>query len=276
MNNLMNFEGNNVEIFEHKGDILFNPKHVAKCLDIKNVNDSVRNFNKKQVIKLKNSDIGNVDIRKLNNAGENFLTESGVYKLIFKSRKEEAERFQDWVTDEVLPSIRKHGAYMTEQTLENVLSNPDTLIRLATDLKKEREERQKLQLESKQKDKEIEVLKPLATYTERILQSTGLFTATQIGKDYGLSGQEFNKLLNQVKIQYKQNGQWLLYARYHDRGYTGSETIPIKHKDGRPDSKINTKWTQEGRLFLYEFLKVRGIVPKIEQGYKNEQITLIN
>ncbi len=137
-------------------------------------------------------------------------------------------------------------------------------------------EKEQLKLESKQKDKEIKVLKPLATYTERILQSTGLFTTTQIAKDYGMGPKDFNKLLNQLRIQYKRNGQWLLYARYHDKGYTGSETIPIKHSDGRPDAKMNTKWTQEGRLFLYEFLKARGIVPRIEQSYKEEQISMIN
>ncbi|MFG0939420.1 Bro-N domain-containing protein [Clostridioides difficile] len=111
MNNLMVFEGKEVEIFELDGKILFNPKHVAECLDIKNVNENLRNMNQKQVIKLTNSDISLTDIRKLNNAGEKFLTESGVYKLIFKSKKKKAEKFQDWVTDEVLPSIRKHGSF---------------------------------------------------------------------------------------------------------------------------------------------------------------------
>ncbi|EGT5086633.1 BRO family protein [Clostridioides difficile] len=111
MNNLMVFEGKEVEIFELNGKVLFNPKHVAECLDIKNVNENLRNMNQKQVIKLTNSDISLTDIRKLNNAGENFLTESGVYKLIFKSKKKKAEKFQDWVTDEVLPNIRKHGSF---------------------------------------------------------------------------------------------------------------------------------------------------------------------
>lgn len=116
-NNIMIFEGNNVEVFEWKGKVLFNPRDVAKCLGIKNVNDNIRKMNDKQVIKLRNSDIGKTDIRKLNNAGENFLTESGVYKLIFKSNKEEAEKFQDWVTDEVLPTIRKTGGYVNNDDL---------------------------------------------------------------------------------------------------------------------------------------------------------------
>ena len=112
-NELMMFEGKEIEVFEFEGRILFNSKDVVNCLDIKNVNENIRLMNEKQVVKLRNSDISNTDIRKLNNAGENFLTESGVYKLIFKSRKEEAERFQGWISDEVLPSIRQTGAYIT-------------------------------------------------------------------------------------------------------------------------------------------------------------------
>ena len=117
MNDLMIFEGHNVEVFELNGQVLFNPKHVAECLGIADVNSSIRSFNEKQVIKVKNSDMHNAHIRKLNNAGENFLTESGVYKLIFNSRKPEAERFSDWVTDEVLPMIRKTGGYVNNDDL---------------------------------------------------------------------------------------------------------------------------------------------------------------
>ena len=116
-NNLMVFEGHNVEVFEWEGKVLFNPKHVAECLEIKDVNSSIRNFNEKQVIKLTNSKMHDMHFRKLHNTGENFLTESGVYKLIFKSHKEEAEKFQDWITDEVLPTIRKTGGYVNNDEL---------------------------------------------------------------------------------------------------------------------------------------------------------------
>ena len=116
-NNLMVFEGHNVEVFEWEDKVLFNPKHVAECLEIKDVNSSIRNFNEKQIIKLTNSKMHDMHFRKLHNTGENFLTESGVYKLIFKSHKEEAEKFQDWVTDEVLPTIRKTGGYVNNDEL---------------------------------------------------------------------------------------------------------------------------------------------------------------
>lgn len=118
MNELMIFEGHEVEVFEFEGQILFNPKHVAEILEISDINSSTRNFNSKQIIKLKNSDVHNLHIRKLNNAGENFLTESGVYKLVFKSHKPNAEKFTDWIADEVLPSIRKTGSYSTNGNSE--------------------------------------------------------------------------------------------------------------------------------------------------------------
>lgn len=115
MENLMMFEGNEVEVLEFNGKVLFNPKHVAEILGIKNVRDNVSKMNSNQVIKLTNSIVGKTDFRKLHNTGENFLTESGVYKLIMRSNKPEAERFTDWVVDEVIPSIRKNEGYLLNQ-----------------------------------------------------------------------------------------------------------------------------------------------------------------
>ncbi|MDI0267799.1 BRO family protein [Clostridioides difficile] len=124
MNNLMIFEGKEVEVFELDGKILFNPYDCGKCLGISNegIRKSITRMNDNQVIKLTNSVVTDSHIRKLNNAGENFLTENGVYKLIFKSKKKEAERFQDWVFDEVLPNIRKTGSFsMNTNNIKEVL-----------------------------------------------------------------------------------------------------------------------------------------------------------
>ena len=113
MQNLMIFEGHDVEVFELNGQVLFNPYHVGTCLELGDsaVRMAIAKMNEKQVVKIKNSDVSKVDIRKLNNAGENFLTESGVYKLVFKSHKPNAEAFTDWIADEVLPTLRKTGSY---------------------------------------------------------------------------------------------------------------------------------------------------------------------
>ncbi len=122
-----------------------------------------------------------------------------------------------------------------------------------------------LRLENEQQRQIIGELKPSADYADRILQNKGLVTITQIAKDYGMSGSAMNRMLATFEVQYKQSGQWLLYRKYHNKGYTHSETIDITRSDGRPDIVMETKWTQKGRLFIYELLKREGILPIIEK-----------
>jgi len=186
------------------------------------------------------------------------INESGLYALVLGSKLQTAKKFKRWVTKEVLPSIRKHGAYMTPEKLQEVILNPDTIISLATKLKEEQQLNQKQQ-------QIIGELKPKADYTDRILKNKGLVTITQIAKDYGMSGQAMNAILKDLGVQYKQSGQWLLYRKHQSKGYTHSETIDIVRSDGRPDITMITKWTQKGRLFLYDLLKENGILPVIEQ-----------
>lgn len=263
MNNLMIFENKQVEVFEFNGQILFNPRHVGECLELSEsaVRNHLAEMNSKQVVKLKNSNVLLTDFRKLHNTGENFLTESGVYKLIFKSKKKEAEKFQDWVTDEVLPTIRKHGMYAKDE----LLNNPDLLIQVATQLKHEREKSKQLELEKAILLQQNNELKPKADYTDTVLKNKGLVTITAIAKDYGMSASVMNKKLHELGIQYKQGGQWFLYAKHQAKGYTSSETTEITRSNGMKDVVMNTKWTQKGRLFIYNELKKVGIVPLIEQ-----------
>lgn len=194
-----------------------------------------------------------------------FINESGVYSLVFGSKLPSAKKFKRWVTSEVLPAIRKHGAYMTEDTIRKALQEPDFLIQLATELKEERAKRKSAELDAAQKSQIINELKPRADYTDRILQSKSLVTITQIAKDYGMSGRAMNNRLHELKVIYKMGSQWLLYSKYQAKGYTHSETVDIEHADGRSDVVMNTKWTQKGRLFLYELLKANGVLPVIER-----------
>lgn len=253
MNNLMIFENKEVEVFEFKGQVLFNPKHVGECLNIKDttVRDALSKMNDKKKIIITNSDVVSNDFRKLNNRGEAFITESGVYDLIFRSKKIEALRFKDWITDEVLPNIRKTGGYIT--TTDD-MSDEDILAKALQIANAKIEER----------NKQIKELKPKAEYTEMVLQSNNTFTIRQIANDYGMSAQEFNKLLNKFEIQYKQSGQWLLYKPYKDKGYACSETTIISNGVGRVRTSMHTKWTQKGRKFIYDLLKCKGIVPTME------------
>lgn len=198
------------------------------------------------------------------------INESGLYALIFGSKLESAKRFKKWVTSEVLPSIRKNGGYISGQ---ETMSDEELLAKALVVAQNKIAEKQKhieeLTKEVNVKNQVIGELKPKADYTDKILKNPGLVTITQIAKDYGMSAKEMNKELHDLGIQFKQSGQWLLYRQYHGLGYTHSETVNIVRADGRPDIKMNTKWTQKGRIFLYNKLKKVGIIPIIERSIKN-------
>ena len=257
MNNLMNFEGHNVEIFEWNGQILFNPKHVGECLDLSDitVRRHIQTMNEKQVIKLTNSNVQNMNFRKLHNTGENFLTESGVYKLIFKSNKEKAEKFQDWVTDEVLPSIRKHGAYMTENTLEEALTNPDFLIKLATELKEEQSKRKALEEEKKLNAPKVIFADAVSTSKTSIL----IGELAKILKQNGIeTGQ--NKLFewlrtNKYLISRKGTDYNMPTQKSMELGLFEIKETSIAHADGHTSISKTPKVTGKGQqYFINKFL----------------------
>ena len=157
-----------------------------------------------------------------------------------------------------------------EGAIKDSMPHGDKLIALAVIeahkmLEAKDEEIKQLETTVVAKDQMIGELKPKADYTDMILQNKGLVTMTQIAKDYGMSAREMNQTLHAMGIQYKQSGQWLLYSQYHGLGYTHSETVNIVRNYGSPDVKMITKWTQKGRLFIYDSLKKSGIFPVIEQ-----------
>lgn len=196
------------------------------------------------------------------NRNMSVINESGLYSLILSSKLPTAKKFKHWVTSDVLPTIRKHGMYATDE----LLANPDVAIAAFQALKEEREQRKLLQFECNKQKQIIGELKPKADYTDLVLNSKSLVTITQISKDYGMSGQAMNSLLHRYGIQFKQGNQWLLYAKYHSNGFTHSETTSITHSDGRTDTVMNTKWTQKGRLFIYNTLKEHESLPLIERS----------
>jgi len=182
-----------------------------------------------------------------------YIPEGDLYRLIIRSKLPAAERFEKWVFDEVLPTIRKHGAYATDDTLAELLRNPKFAQTLIDNLEKERAKYAALE------DLATEMA-PKALYCDLILQSKNLVPVSLIAKDYGMSAARFNTLLHAIGVQYKVSGTWLLYQKYADMGYTQTRTYYV----GEKIAAMHTCWTQKGRLFLYERLKGIGILPTIE------------
>lgn len=107
----------------------------------------------------------------------------------------------------------------------------------------------------------IAKMQPKAAYYDFILQCKDLIATTIIAKDYGMSAVIFNKLLNELGVQYKQGDTWVLYAKYHAGGYMRSKTHNFADTDGVQHAAEHTYWTPKGRMFLYELLKEQGIYP---------------
>lgn len=249
---LFNFENQDVRTVLINEEPYFVGKEIADILGYQNGSRDInRHVSKEDMLKYQ---IGTSGQRR----EQTLINESGLYSLIFNSKLETAKKFKHWVTNEVLPTIRKHGAYMTSEMLEQALLNPDTLIKLATDLKNEREMRLIAQ-------QQVHELKPKADYCDKILSSKSLVPITYIAKDYGLSGRALNEMLHELGIQYKQGGTWLLYSKYQAKGWTQSETKEIPKNDGTTKTVMHTKWTQKGRLGLYEILKKNDVLPMIER-----------
>ncbi|WP_353420404.1 phage antirepressor [Staphylococcus coagulans] len=243
-----NFEDLPVRTLTIEDEPYFVGKDVAEILGYTNTRDALN----------RHIDNEDKDVAKLDTLGgkqnQTIINESGLYSLIFSSKLDSAKRFKRWVTSEVLPAIRKHGIYATDNVIEQTIQNPDYIIHVLTEFKKEREGR----LVAEQQVKE---LKPKATYYDLVLQNKSLLSVSKIAKDYGMSARALNKLLHELGIQYKQGDIWLLYAKHQDKGYTQTSTYALDEEY----SKVTTKWTQKGRLFIYDLLKDNDILPTIEQ-----------
>ena len=247
---LFNFENNQVRTLLINDEPWFVGKDAAQILGYSNPRDALSKH-------VDEEDKYSVAIRDGNkgNPNQTVINESGVYALVFGSKLPSAKRFKHWVTSEVLPTLRKTGGY----------TMPKTYLEALKAFTAEVEKNEMLSLENKIQTQQINELKPKADYTDRILKTTDLMTITQIAKDYGMSAKQFNALLHDYKVQFKQNGQWLLYSQYQSKGYTSSETVEFDRSDGTVGVRLNTKWTQKGRLFLYGLLKKHDVVPTIER-----------
>ncbi|OUB78225.1 DNA-binding protein [Bacillus thuringiensis serovar zhaodongensis] len=249
----------NLEVFIKDGKEYFPATDVAKVLGYTNPHKAIRDHCKQEGV--------NETLVPTNSGKQmkKFINEPNLYRLIAKSKLPQAEQFEKWVFEEVLPSIRKHGAYMTPHTINALLQNPDLLIGLASQLKHEQQARQVAEQKNLMLTQQVAEHASKITYLDQILQSKDTVTVSQIAADYGLSAVRLNKILKDEKVQYKVNNQWLLYAKHQNKGYTKSQTIDVTHSDGSKSVKMNTRWTQKGRLFIHDMLTKRGIIPEMDR-----------
>lgn len=210
---------------------------------------------------------------------EEVETNNGGHKMrpYYSLNKEECLYIATKFNDEARAKLIKRWKELEEQHQKP--SVPQNYLEALESLVKAEKEKQQLALENKQKDETIITISkanvelgnkitemlPKVSYYDRILQSNATMTITQIAQDYGMSAIAMNKELESMRIQHKERGQWILYAQFLKGGYVHSRAVDIIRRDGRHDVKYNTEWTTKGRIFLYEALKGKGILPLIEQ-----------
>ena len=238
---------NQIQIFENQefgairtlsneqGEVLFCAKDVAEALGYNNPLQAIR-------LHIEEEDKGVLDF---STPGGNqpvvFINESGLYALILSSKLDSAKRFKHWVTGEVLPCIRKQGGYMVTQPGET-----DEMV-LARAL-------QIMQTALKRRDEEIARLKPRAEYADHVLDSITCITTTQLAKELGMTAQELNRRLCEMRIQYWQSGQYMLYAEYARMGLAKSRTHTHTSSGGTVLTEVYLVWTERGRDFVHQLL----------------------
>lgn len=255
---VFHFTGKDVRVIMKDGQPWWVAKDVCSVLEINNTSQALARLDEDEKGLINNDTLGGIQAMTA-------VTESGLYSLILTSRKPESKKFKRWVTHEVLPAIRQTGTYSLSAAPSYMIDDP---IKRAEQWIREYKEKQEAQTKALMLEQRVAEYEPKITYLDRILQSKGTVTITQIAKDYEMSGQALNQILHEERVQYKQNGQWLLYRKHHDKGYTKSETIDIRRRSGDRDVTMNTRWTQKGRLFIHEILKRRGIVPVMDREKK--------
>lgn len=238
---IFNFEKNEVRTFLVNDEPYFVGKDVASVLGYSNTPKAIRDH-------VDEEDKTQNDSFTVNGTALMLINESGLYSLILKSKLPNAKKFKRWVTSEVLPTIRKTGNYT------KVPQSFAQALRLAADL----EEKNQLL------EQQIAEYEPKISYLDMILSSTDTVATSQIAADYGMSAIALNKLLNELGVQHKVSGQWILYRKHMNQGYTKSHTSEIPKADGGVKVVMNTKWTQKGRVFIYNLLTAEGYYPQMD------------
>lgn len=161
--------------------------------------------------------------------------------------------FRLWCLDR-LKELLKYGITATQPTIETIIDDPDNAIRLLTALKQERAERQRLAEQNELHRQQLEMAAPKVQYYDTVLMSESTYNTNNIAKEFGMSAKTLNSILQSKGVQYRQGGQWLLYHKYQNRGFTKTHTYAFTRMDGSTGTSIQTVWTEAGRKFIHELL----------------------
>ena len=256
--------GKRFRVYGDFENLLFLAKDVAEWIDYSKKSNGSYDVNSM----LRMVDEDEKLVRKISVSGQNrnmwFLTEDGFYEVCMQSTKPNAKIFKKEVK-KILKTIRKTGMYMTDNVWDTITNNPEKLGEVLINYGKVKRELEHLEEENQIQKQLIAEYKPIKEYVDTILSSEDTMTITQIAADYGLSAYELNKTLNEQRIIRKVGGQWILYAEHMNKGYTKSETITVKRKNGTEKVVPNTKWTQKGRLFVHNLLETLGIKANMDR-----------
>lgn len=164
--------------------------------------------------------------------------------------------FKLWCNDRI-KELMRHGFTATPDTIEQLIANPDTLIQLATQLKAERLERQRIEEQNELHKQQLQLSAPKVQYYNYVLMSESTYNTNQVAKELGMSAITLNKRLQELGVQYRQNGQWLLYHKYQDKGLTKTHTHTFTHSDGSQGTSMQTVWTERGRELIHSLINDR-------------------
>lgn len=246
------FKGQTIHVVTFDGEPYFVAREITKVLGYQWPANALRDY-------VDNDDKATIDLHlenKRGNPARTIINKSGLNSLIANSTSPRAAEFKQWAAQKLTLSIRKHTTH-----LEETIKRLDTVTRLATDLKNERERR----LIAEQR---VNELTPNLTYYDKVLAHKAPVTMARIAKDYGLSCGAMNHKLSEIGVIYKEGGTWLLRDKYQHEGWTLSKVVLKDNTDGTQKAIIHTKWTQKGRLGLYGLLKNHNFLPLIELAYE--------
>ena len=229
--NIFTYNGNEVRTVQHDGETWWVLKDVCEILDLSDTNKTAERLEVDELTRIKFVSGG--QSREML-----CINESGLYNVILRSDKPEAKPFRKWVTSEVLPAIRKHGAYMTPETLEQAILNPDTIIKIATALKEEQNKNKVLEAANTALTVENQIMQPKASYFDELVDRNLLTGFRETAKQFGIKQNVFIKFLIEKKYIYrdkrgnlvpyaaKNNGLFEIKESYNEKtNWTGTQTM---------------------------------------------------